>query len=246
MKKFYDLHLPVPLSDFGLAEKMIRKAAALGYAGVGIPFPFNVPSETVSKLRQLCTDVGIDLITRVNLAPKSSNELLFQLRRHRRRFEIISVACWHKPVARQAAKDRRVDLITFPSLDFKERFFDSAEAELAANALALLEIDMFRLLSATSFERIRLLSYLRREVAIARKFSVPVVTSSNATDEFFIRRPRDFAAFAYLFDMQLDAALETLSDNPLAIVTRNRMKLQPNYVAPGLRVVRRGKDCGES
>ncbi len=244
MKKFYYFHLPVPLSNFELAEKMIRKAAALGYAGVGIPFPFNVPSETVSKLRQLCTDVGIDLITRVNLAPKSSNELLFQLRRHRRRFEIISVACWHKPVARQAAKDRRVDLITFPSLDFKGRFFDSAEAD-ATNALALLEIDMFRLLSATSFERIRLLSYLRREVAIARKFSVPVVISSNATDEFFVRRPRDFAAFAYLFDMQLDAALKTLSENPLAIVTRNRMKLQPNYVAPGLRVVRRGKDCGE-
>lgn len=245
MKKFCDLHLPVPLGSFELTEKMIRKAAALGYAGVGIPFPLNVSSETVSKLRQLCTDVGIDLITRVDLAPKNSDELLSQLRRHRRRFEIISVACWHKPVARQAAKDRRVDLISFPSLDFRERFFDSAEAELAANALAVLEIDMFPLLSTTSFERIRLLSYLRREVAIVRKFSMPVVISSDATDEFFMRRPRDFAAFAYLFDMQLDTALKTLSENPLAIVTRNRMKLQSTYVAPGLRVVRRGKDCGE-
>jgi RNase P/RNase MRP subunit p30 len=245
MKKFYDLHLPVPLDNLELTEKMIRKVPALGYAGVGIPLPSNASNETIAKLRQLCTDVGIDFVSRTNLSPNTSNELLVQLRRCRRRFEIISVVCWHKPVARQAAKDRRVDLISFPRLDFQKRFFDSAEAELAANSLAVLEISMFPLLLAPSFERVRLLSHLRREVAIARKFSVPVVISSGAKHEFFMRKPRDFAALAFLFDMPLDTAVKALSENPLTMVMRNRLKLCSNYVAPGLRVVRRGRDCGE-
>lgn len=245
MKKFYDLHLPVPLGNLESAEKMVRRAKAFGYAGLGIPFSFSVSSETVFKLRQLCKDTGIDFVARVDLAPESANELLLQLRRYRRKFEIISVACWHKPVARQAAKDRRVDLISFPSLDFKRRFFDSAEAELAANALAALEVDLSPLLSATSYKRIRLLSYLRREITIAKKFSVPVIISSSATNEFSMRRPRDFAALACLFDMPIEAALKALSENPLTIVTRNRIKLRSDYVAPGLRVVRRGKDCEE-
>jgi RNase P/RNase MRP subunit p30 len=245
MKKFYDLHLQVPLDNLELAEKMIREAAALGYDGVGIPLPLSVSNETIAKFRQFCTDVGIDIVTRTNLSPNTSNELLAQLRRCRRRFEIISVACWHKSVARQAAKDRRVDLISFPRLNFQERFFDSAEAELAANSLAGLEVSMFPLLLAPSFERVRLLSYLRREVAIARKSSVPVVISSGAKHELFMRKPRDFAALAFLFDMPLDAAVKALSENPLTMVTRNKLKLCSNYVAPGLRVVRRGKDCGE-
>jgi RNase P/RNase MRP subunit p30 len=245
MKKFYDLHLRVPLNDFDLAEKMIRKASMLGYSGVGIPLPNNVSNDTISELRQLCINVGIDLVTRVSLVPKSANELLSQLRRFRRRFELVSVACLSKPVARQAAKDRRVDLVSFPSSDFRKRFFDNAEAELAASALAALEIDMFPLISATSFERIHLFSNLRREVTIAKKLAVPVVISSGVVNEFSMRKPQDFAAVTYLFDMPITTALDCFSENPLTIIKRNRAKLSPNYVAPGIRVIRRGKDCEE-
>jgi RNase P/RNase MRP subunit p30 len=245
MKKFCDLHLSVPLDDFESTEKMVQKAKALGYAGVGISFSSSVLNETHPKLQQLCRDVDIDLVTRVDLEPKSPKELLQQLRRYRRKFQIISVDCLQKPVARQAAKDRRVDLISFASFDFRRRFFDSAEAELSANALAALEIDMSRLLLATSYERIRLLTCLRREIALARKFSVPVVISSGATQELFMRAPRELAALAYLFDVPSDVALKYLSDNPFAIVARNRIKLCSSYIAPGLHVMRKGKDCAE-
>jgi RNase P/RNase MRP subunit p30 len=243
MKKFYDLHLQLPLSDFELVERMIKKASWLGYSGVGVPLPYNVSDVTVSKLRQLCTDSGIDLVTRIDLVPKSVNELLSQLRRHRRRFEVISVSCLYKTVARQAAKDRRVDLISFPALDFRDRYFDNAEAELAASALASLEIDISTLLSASSFERIHLLAHQRRETTIARKFLVPVVISSGAKDEISMRKPQDFAALAYLFDVPSAVALKSVSENPLSIVTRNRVKLLSSFVAPGIRVVKRGKDC---
>ena len=57
---------------------------------------------------------GLDLASRVDLRPRSQNELVGLLRRLRRRFEIICVLCESKEVARQAAKDRRVDLLNFP------------------------------------------------------------------------------------------------------------------------------------
>jgi hypothetical protein len=38
-------------------------------------------------------------------------------------------------------------------------------------------------------------------------------------------------------------ARKSVSDNPVAIVKRNREKLSWQFVAPGIRVVRRGKDC---
>jgi RNase P/RNase MRP subunit p30 len=243
MKKFYDLHLQAPLSDFGLVERMTTKAAWLGYSGVGVPLPNDVSDATVSRLRQLCIDSGIDLVTRIDLVPKSANELLSQLRRYRRRFEVIAVLCSCKTVARQAAKDRRVDLISFSALDFRNRYFDDAEAELASGALASLEVDVSMLLSATSFERIHLLANLRRETAIASKFSVPVIISSGAKTESLMRKPQDFAAIAYLWDMPPVAALRTVSESALFIVTRNRAKLLSSFVAPGIRIVKRGKDC---
>jgi len=239
MRRFVDLHLRPWINDPDQVERMVRKSPELGYRLVSIPLPPNVTRDKVDQLQSICSDAKIDFVSRVDFVPKTPGELLQDLRRFRRRFEVVSVACTSKSVARQAAKDRRVDLLSFPANDIHKRFFDRAEAELASKALSGLEIEMAPLLSLSGYSRIRLLSRLRREVAIAKRFNVPVVISSGATNEYLMRGPHDCAALATLFDMPLPYALRALSENPLAIVERNREKLSPGYVAPGVRVVRR-------
>jgi ribonuclease P/MRP protein subunit RPP1 len=242
MRRFVDLHLRPSIKDSDHVERMVRKSSELGYRLVGIPLPPNITREDIGRLQKICNDAKIDLVTRVNFIPKTPGELLKDLRRFRRRFEIISVMCTSKRVARQAAKDRRVDLLSFPATDLRKRFFDHAEAELASKALSCLEIEMAPLLSLTGFPRIHLLSRLRKEVEIAKRLKVPVVISSGATNEYLLRSPHDYAALATLFDTPLPTALRALSEDPVSIVERNREKLSPYYVAPGIRVVRR-KNC---
>jgi len=58
-----------------------------------------------------------------------------------------------------------------------------------------------------------------------------------------LRRPRELAALAYLFGLDEALALEAISQNPVSIVKRNRQKLSPKFVAPGIRVIKEGKDC---
>jgi len=91
--------------------------------------------------------------------------------------------------------------------------------------------------------RIRLLSNLRRETAVAKDFHVPIVISSGVSDELLMRKPRELAALASLFDLDETSAMEAVSKNPVAMVERNRGKLSSRFVAPGIRIVRRGKDC---
>jgi len=243
MRKFVDLHLRPSINDLGQVEKMVKRSSDLGYRLVGVPLPHNIKGERVHQLKTICERVEVDLVTRIDLVPKTSGELLRNLQRFRRRFEIISVTCNSKSVARQAAKDRRVDLMAF-SMGFPcKRFFDNAEAELASRAEGALEIDMASLLFLNSFPRIRLLSSLRREVSIAEKFEVPIVITSGATEVNLLRRPHDCAALATLFDLSMSVALRGLSENPSGIVERNRKKLSSGYVAPGLFVVRDVKPC---
>lgn len=239
MKQFADLHLRVPLKDADKTEKMIQKAKDLGYNIIGISLPFNVRKEQISHLKQVCEDAKIDFVTRVDLSPRNSNELLSELRKCRRKFEIVAVRCNSKDVARQAAKDRRVDLLQFSVTNNRKRFFDEQEAELASQALAALEIEMAPILQLTSFSRIRLLSALRKEVATAERADVPVVLSSGAAKEQLMRGHHDFAALTTIFDMTLSSALKALSEAPREIVGRNRNKLSPDYVAPGIRVIGR-------
>jgi RNase P/RNase MRP subunit p30 len=224
-------------------SRFVSKASRLGYALVAIPFPPRLDEAVVGKMRRECEDVGAELVTRVDLRPRTTEDLLSGLRRLRRRFEIVAVMCESKHVARQAAKDRRVDILNFPLLDFRRRFFDAAEAELASNSLVSLEIDMGPLLSLEGVARVKLLSNLRREVATAKDFRVPIVISSGVTDEMLMKKPAELVALASLFDLSGVSALDAVSNNPVMIVRRNQGKLDHRFIAPGIRVVRRGKDC---
>jgi len=237
--KFTDLHLCVAWDNLEQARRVIAKSAELGYSQIGVPLLHNVREETVDRLRHISGELGLDFVTRLDLAPRSSGELLAGLRRFRRRFEVVSVLCSSKPVARQAAKDRRVDLLCFRSLDSSKRFFDRAEAELASASSAAFEIDLAQVLS--SFEGrsgVGVLSRLRREVATANSFSVPLVISSGASEPLLLRKPKDSAALTLLFGLDESRAMEALSINPSAIVERSRRKQSADYVAPGVRLVK--------
>jgi ribonuclease P/MRP protein subunit RPP1 len=244
MKRTYaDLHLRVNTKDTAITTRTIQKAAALGYKLIATPFhPQALPEENLN-LQDACKQAGLDYVSRVDLRPRNQNELLSQLRKLRRKFEIICVLCETKEVARQAAKDRRVDLLNFPMLDYRDRFFDRAEAELASSSLATLELDIKPLLVLEGPARIRFLSCLHRETQIAKDYHMSIVVSSGVSDPMHLRKPREMAALASLFGLEGTLALEAVSQNPTGIVKRNREKLSAKFVAPGIRVVKEGKDC---
>ena len=51
------------------------------------------------------------------------------------------------------------------------------------------------------------------------------------------------AALAFLFGLDEASALKVVSQEPVAIVKRNREKLSSKFVAPGIRLIKEGKDC---
>lgn len=242
--KFTDLHLCASWDNLEKAKRLIAKSAELGYSQIGVPLVQSVKEETVDQLQQISNEAGLEFATRLDLAPRSPGELLSGLRRFRRRFEVVAVLCNSKPVARQAAKDRRVDLLCFRSFDSSKRFFDRSEAELASASSAAVEIDLALVLSSLeSRSGVGIFSRLRREVATAGDFDVPLVISSGASDPLFLRRPKDCAAFALLFGLDESRAKDALSINPSAIAERNRRKQDADYVAPGVRLVNARRDC---
>ena len=181
--RFSDLHLCVPSGNLEQARRLIAKSAELGYSQIGVPLSSGVKMEAVGVLRQIAEENDLDLVTRVDIAARSARELLAGVRRFRRSFEVVAAVCSSKPVALQAARDRRVDLLCLPFKDPNRRFFGRAEAGLASASGAALELDLAQLL--VSFEGgsiVGFLSRLRREVAVAKSCGVPLVFSSGSSE----------------------------------------------------------------
>jgi RNase P/RNase MRP subunit p30 len=240
-RTFADLHLRINPKDQQTAERLITKAAQMGYHYISIPFAQGIQEKELATLKAICTQAGLDFVLRADFKPRTQEDLMHFLRKFRRKFEVICIICDSKEIARQAAKDRRVDLLNFPSLDYHKRFFDRAEAELACNSLAAMEVDVKPLMVMEGPPRVRLLSSLRREVAVALEFHVPVVVSSGVGEETLMRKPRDLASLGYLFGLDEAHALDAVSANASMIVLRNREKLSSRFIAPGISVLKEGK-----
>jgi RNase P/RNase MRP subunit p30 len=238
---FADLHLRINPKETQVTQQIIAKAARYGYSQISIPFTSQIDDAQISSLKAVCGQVGLDFVVRADFKPRNQEDLMRFLRKFRRKAEVICIVCDEKEIARSAAKDHRVDLINFPSLDYHKRFFDRAEAELAFCSQTALEVDVKSLLVLEGPPRVRLLSSLRREIALAKEFHVPIVLSSGVSEERLIRMPRDLASIAYLLGLRESEALDAVSTNPARIVTTNREKLSQTFVAPGITVLKEGK-----
>ena len=63
------------------------------------------------------------------------------------------------------------------------------------------------------------------------------MVSSGADEPLLMRGPRELAASMQLLGVGEEDFLDMVSDVPWGLVERNRSKLEPSYVSPGIRRV---------
>ncbi len=214
------------LPEPGDTAKMLSHARHLGYSAVGC-------------MRDTPSDAPIDVVSRLDVAPRSQQELQLTLKGKRRRHEVISVLCLSKGVARQAAQDTRVDLLRFPVDTSKRRtvWLDRQNAAAVGEAGCSYELVARDLLSQDSKTLGSLIKQLKREIVNARRYDVPMVLSSGASSVYGMREPRSLAALMSLLGLGEEESLDMVSTHPSALVERNRDKLSESYVSPGVRVM---------
>jgi len=232
MRTYADLHLCPPLDDAANARSMADVLNQLGTAVVGLVVPPDQLTPTPAAMNSL-RDAGLDVAKRLNLKPRSREELLGSLRRFRAKYEIVAVDCATQSVSRVAVRDRRVDIVHFP----KQGPSSSFRRNLASTCRAALEFNMSELTQGARYEAG--LGRQRRELEVAAEKSTPVVGSTNASNPFELRAPRDVAAILQMLGLSPQSALASVSEIPLAIVRQNRLKAKHPQLEEGVRIVRR-------
>lgn len=232
MRTYADLHLCPPLDDVVNGRSMASLLAEVNTQLVGLVVP---PERTSSTLpvADVLKHAGLDVARRLDLKPKSREELLRGLRTFRSKYEIISVECRVPSVSTVAVRDRRVDIVHFP----KQKPSNAFRENLAKTCRVALEFNLSELISGTSLET--RLYLLRREIETAADAGIRVIGSTNASNAFELRSPRDVAAVMHTFGLPLDAALQAVSGIPIDMVETNRIRLRESRLEEGVKVLRR-------
>jgi RNase P/RNase MRP subunit p30 len=237
MRLYADLHLCPPLDDTANARSMGEVLNQLGTVLVGLVVPPNKLTPTPAAMNAL-REAGIDVAKRLNLRPKSREELLSGLRRYRSQYEIVAVECDRQSVSQVAVRDKRVDVVHF----HKQGQRSSFRRNLAGTCRAALEFNMSEL--TQELESGATLSWQRRELEIAAEASTGLIGSTGASAPLGLRAPRDVAAVLQMLGLSPQAALSAVSETPLTIVRQNRLKTEHPQLEEGVRIMRRPKHEG--
>ncbi|MEM2734779.1 MAG: RNase P subunit p30 family protein [Candidatus Bathyarchaeia archaeon] len=233
MRRFADLHLINP--GQGLS-RMAERAALLGYDLIGLTLKGR--PEDPGSLKREFLERGVDVALRIDLSPRSRQELLSLLGRYRPIFEVVSVNCANKAICDAASRDGRVDLIFFGEGPIGPR------VRLPKEASSALEVNIRDLIAADGARDIgRALRKVRRDLEVAFENGMEVVASSGAEDPDMMRGPREIASLLKFLGMGSEEALASVSETPISLVRSNRMKLRGEVVCDGVRV--RGGSGGD-
>ena len=207
MRHYVDLHLRPQTIE--AAVEMERLAASLGYAHVASIKPAGGAA------------------TRIDVEAKHSKELQDALRRNRRRCDILAVRCLSKEVARQAAKDDRIDIIQFPDdpIQRKQNHLDTHEAELLDGSGRAYEVNVCDFLASSPMHLSKAINLIKKDLAVATRRDIPLILSSGASAPLAMREPRALTALASLLDIDEEYAADMLSTVPQEILERNHARL---------------------
>jgi RNase P/RNase MRP subunit p30 len=234
MRLYADLHLCPQLDDAANARSMGEILNQLGTVLVGLVVPPNQLTPTPAAMEAF-REAGIDVAKRLNLKPRSREELLSGLRRYRSQYEILAVECGRQSVSQVAVRDKRVDIVHF----HKQGQRSSFRRNLARTCRAALEFNMSEL--TQELENGATLSWQRRELEVAAEASTQVIGSTGASTPLGLRAPKDVAAVLQMLGLSPQAALSAVSEMPVMIVRRNRLRTEHPQLEEGVRIMRRPK-----
>lgn len=220
-------------------DEILHVISELGYKVICISFNKDF-SDFFGKIKQKSEDYDIEVYRRIDLLPKNAQELKTKLRQTRRKFEIVSVRCVNKKICVAAARDRRVDILNFPTPESLKNFTEST-ANLAAEGGTALEICLKTFLNVRGIRRARLITESRKTAKIALKRGIKIVIDSGAESIFEMRGPQELCSLGYLLDLPEEYVDLAVSEIPLNIVKINLSKLSASFVLPGVEMVDVGK-----
>ncbi len=216
---FYDLHIHTTLSiGENTLEDTIEVAKRLGLAGIGA-------AQYYPDTAELPKSEGIDIVKVIMLKPNNASELNDIIPRVRNKCEVLMVHGGDYDINRAACENSMIDILCHPELGRKDSGIDHICAKAAQENNVAVEINFHEILESSKRNRTYVLSALRKNLDLCRKYGAPVITTSGAVTKWGMRSGRELSAIANILGMDLGHAIDSTSTIPENIVKQNREKL---------------------
>ena len=232
--KFYDFCVHAIPDGDNTVEQLAALARHFRYSGIALA---NHSDKLPQSRPLIASPEGFEIFRGIELVEENPSKLHGLIGKFRKSVDVLIVHGGSEAVNRAALENPRVDILNHPAFD-KSSGLNQVLAKAAAENDVAIGLTLRPLLHSRGSRRIRLLSDLRANLDLARKYDVSLVLSSDAMSCFDLRSPMETLALAEVCGLEEDEALEAMSTVPEKILSRNRPG--PGYIREGVEVLEEG------
>ncbi|MHA2063344.1 MAG: RNase P subunit p30 family protein [Candidatus Thorarchaeota archaeon] len=225
-----DLNVRVPTSKN--LDSFVKTADKLGFAGFATSLQREVPFESLEG--------GMKLFARADLPESGLRSVKGAVKEARPRSAVIAAPLRGVDIANWAAEDARVDLLTLDK-PHNECTLRESTAKLAAVSGTALEVPIEPLLASFGLARSKVVKVFRENVETAMGAGMQVILTSGAKSTMSMRSPTSMRYVGLLLGLDWHYTKIAVYDGPQSIIDRNRKRMSPDFVAPGVEIIHRGE-----
>ncbi len=232
--KFYDFCVHAIPDGENSVEQLTTLSRHLGYSGIAIAnHSDKLPqSRPVSSLTN-----GFEVFNGIELVEENPSKLHGLIGKFRKSVDVLIVHGGSETINRAALENQRVDILNHPAFD-KSSGLNQVLAKAAAENDVAIGLTLRPILYSRGPRRVRLLSDLKANLDLARKYDVSIILSSGAMSCFDLRSPMETLALAEVCGLEENEALEAMTIVPERIISRSHHG--PGYIREGIEVLEEG------
>jgi RNase P/RNase MRP subunit p30 len=236
---YFESRIPLDFNDFKGVLKCLKLCEDLGIKNVIIE-PKNLRTEISIETKEIIEkQTKINIYYRINLKLDNLNSYKSKIKHFNKFFDVLSIESPNKEVQIHAARDSRVDLVSFSDPEIIKTLTPGV-ISLTKQNNSFLEFSLAPIMVRNKIYQSKNFRNLYRSIQLALKLKGNCIISGNFNDMFDFRHPRALISICNsLLGIPLEKAKNLFRSNPLSLIKRSSLKIK-NKFEPEVRLVREG------
>lgn len=226
--------------DLDEIKKKLELCERLGLRNL-ILEPKDISQKISLKIKAFIKKITkINIYYRYNLKPENLGDFKKEIKRFNTKNEILSVETSNKEIQIHAARDSRIDLISFSQPEIIKTLTNGV-ISLAKQNNSFIEFSLSPIMVNNRSIQSKNFRNLYRYIHKVRNLKANYILSGDFNEIFDIRHPRALISICYtLLDIPLSEVKRVFKENPLRLLKRIEKRQDRSILENGVRLIRNG------
>lgn len=237
---YFESRLLANFNDFNDIQEKLEFCKKLSINNVILEPKNNIisiPSEIKNKVK---SETNINVYYRINLKLNNSEDFKRSIRHFNNFSDILSIESLNKDVQLRAAKDSRIDIVSFSNPDVIKTLTPGVISLMKQNN-SFLEFSLAPIMVKNKVNQSKNFRNLYRYIQLALKLKVKCIISGNFADIYDFRHPRALISICNsLLGIPLDIAKEIYKINPVLLLERAKKRINKDFETE-VKIIKRGE-----